>query len=408
LIAVTKIGRDRLAISHRVSLVSKAFIVVAIPLAVATGCAMKHEMEPLAANRACPGRESAGAVIGWYGPDKEKDIETLDRWCQTVGPPAIDSTAAAHRAAWSPGDSIVVATWNTHGGAGDLLGFIEAELDLSCDEGKPSPGADYAPFVLLIQEAFRRSDIVPRAEPGPAIRPKLKEKPRPGDRIDIVHIARHCGLSLFYVPSMRNGIDEYDSGREDRGNAILSTLRLSDFIAIELPFEAQRRVAVAATVHTTDGDSLRVVSAHFDVASSLLRLLSTGNSTRERQGAGLLDALAEVELMRAGLSDTSATARCYPWCDDSSTPRFFISTLVGGDFNTWSANETVIKHFYRAFPQSPPRDGKPTRSSFPADYIFFRQAQSRQIVLLEESHRRIEDLHHSDHHARLVRLSPQR
>ena len=238
------------------------------------------------------------------------------------------------------------------------------EMGLSCDERSAASEPHPSNFVVLIQEAFRRSETVPSVPDGPIIPPPLKEKPRPGPRTDIVEVARHCGLSLFYVPSMRNGAEEHEGEREDRGNAILSTLPLSDFIAIEMPFEAQRRVAVAATVHNSERDSLRVVSLHLDVASSLLRLLTTGNSTRQRQGLAIADALLETELARAGVADSSYEARCYPYCGDATIPHFHASTIVGGDFNTWSSNETVIKHFSREFPDSRPmtasRRGAPT------------------------------------------------
>ena len=64
---------------------------------------------------------------------------------------------------------------------------------------------------------------------------------------------------------MRNGEPGVTS--EDRGNAILSTLPLSDLTAIELPLERQRRVALAR-----DGDRdapggaatpLRLICTHF-------------------------------------------------------------------------------------------------------------------------------------------------
>ena len=66
-------------------------------------------------------------------------------------------------------------------------------------------------------------------------------------RRGIVDDARRLGLALYYSPSMRNGAPAETD--EDRGNAILSTEPLSDLAAIELPFERQRRVAAAATVH---------------------------------------------------------------------------------------------------------------------------------------------------------------
>ena len=60
---------------------------------------------------------------------------------------------------------------------------------------------------------------------------------------DVRDIAEQFGLSVAYVPSMRNGPATALSEREDRGNAILSTEPLLDVRAIELPFGKQRRVA---------------------------------------------------------------------------------------------------------------------------------------------------------------------
>jgi endonuclease/exonuclease/phosphatase family metal-dependent hydrolase len=84
---------------------------------------------------------------------------------------------------------------------------------------------------------------------------------------------------------------------EDRGNAILSTLPLTDLAAIELPFERQRRVAVAATISgaTADGSPwrLRLVSAHLDNMSGVRRLWVAGSEFgRLRQTRGLLRALS--------------------------------------------------------------------------------------------------------------------
>jgi hypothetical protein len=286
---------------------------------------MKHEQVPLPEGRACPAPAAPEAAtdirLAWYSPIRSGDQKALGKWCTTVGPAVVDSLPTGRSRGWQAGDSLAVVTWNLHGGAGDLLDFIDVELGLSCDERSATPESLSFNFVLLIQEAFRRSEAVPAVADGSTVPPPLKEKPRSGPRADIAEVARRCGLSLFYVPSMRNGREEYEGGREDRGNAILSTLTLSDFIAIELPFEAQRRVAVAATVHNSRRDSLRVVSLHLDVASSLLRLLATGNSTRQRQGLAIEDALLEIELARAGVADSSYEARCYPYCSNEVTPR---------------------------------------------------------------------------------------
>jgi endonuclease/exonuclease/phosphatase family metal-dependent hydrolase len=107
---------------------------------------------------------------------------------------------------------------------------------------------------------------------------------------------------------MRNG-REGSNGRngmpEDRGNAILSTLPLSDPAAIELPFTAQRRVAVSALAG--DGPaSLRVVSVHLDTSGG-----------QGGQAAALLDALAALDLKGP--------------------------LLIGGDFNSAMRRGAVLR-----------------------------------------------------------------
>jgi endonuclease/exonuclease/phosphatase family metal-dependent hydrolase len=95
-----------------------------------------------------------------------------------------------------------------------------------------------------------------------SIRPR---RPAP----DIVAIAQQFGLSLAYVPSMRNGSATTLDQREDRGNAVLSTEPLSDIVGIELPFGKQRRVAIAATIAPRHPAStpIRVITTHFDTSS---------------------------------------------------------------------------------------------------------------------------------------------
>src|SRR4029078_10443630 len=89
-----------------------------------------------------------------------------------------------------------------------------------------------------------------REPPSPAGRPRPWLPPA----------ADALGLSLLYVPSMRNG-----RAAEDRGNAILATMRLDDLEAIELPLDRQRGVAIAATIRLRARRpiTLRIVSTHF-------------------------------------------------------------------------------------------------------------------------------------------------
>ena len=64
-------------------------------------------------------------------------------------------------------------------------------------------------------------------------------RPRDPESMDIDDHAASLGLSILYVPSMRNGPDL----REDRGNAIISTEPLLDPFALELPLARQPRRA---------------------------------------------------------------------------------------------------------------------------------------------------------------------
>ncbi len=98
----------------------------------------------------------------------------------------------------------------------------------------------------------------------PSTRAGLAAEPGDSRYEQIEPIATALGLSLFYVPSMRNG---GANSREDRGNAILSNLPLTDLAAYELPFERQRRVALAATIAGTTTDWNALAPAHRQRAS---------------------------------------------------------------------------------------------------------------------------------------------
>ena len=181
----------------------------------------------------------------------EHQQPTLDLWCQSVGPPVF--MPALRR----PGEisRLLVLSWNVHVGGGDIEQLVGQLLDLS-DEGTG--------LVVLLQETFRSGAAVPEQYP-PELRVPSSIRPR-RPMMDIVGVAERFGLSVAYVPSMRNGQGKTLDTREDRGNAVLSTEPLSDIRAIELPFGKQRRVAVAATVtpRTKTLAPLRVIAAHLD------------------------------------------------------------------------------------------------------------------------------------------------
>jgi len=290
----------------------------------------------------------------------------MDRWCATVGAAALD-TLPEMRAPRSL-DSLVVISWNSNVGGGDVLGFLQDQFGVTCRDPDTSLRLSVpVEFVLLLQEAHRQSEHIPPVESGSDVPDRIVPEPRPGTQLDVVELADRCGLALVYVPSARNGHEFL----EDKGNAILSTLPLREPLAIELPFEAGRKVAVGATVFLAPTDSLRLVSVHLDVASTLARAITTGNSWRLRQGLGLVEGLT--------LAD--------------GDPQ--IATIVAGDFNTWTGDETVVRHMYDYFPESPPQ-GKPrTRGAFPTDYLFFRNADTR--VTLVSGPEILKEDYYSDH-----------
>ena len=203
-----------------------------------------------------------------------------------------------------PVDSVAVISWNTHVGGGDIVRLV-SELEA----GKLTGGEPVGHFVLLLQEVYREGVGVP-IDPAAAVPPRIVLAPHGRAREDIVATAARLGLHLFYVPSMANGRPAACEEPEDRGNAILSALPLTDLAAIELPFEAQRRVAVAATVTAMSSAGrrwdLRFASAHLDHRSRTDRLYRSFGAGRTRQARALVAALNGDRI------------------------------VLGGDLNTWS------------------------------------------------------------------------
>ena len=115
---------------------------------------------------------------------------------------------------------------------------------------------------------------------------------------------------MLYVPSMRNGAELL----EDRGNAIISTEPLLDPLALELPLERQRRVAISTAIQVTINERptrLELFNAHLEPLSSPKSLWVFRNP-RGPQARAILDLL--------------------------KTPRFdngeaSVGTVLGGDFN---------------------------------------------------------------------------
>ena len=371
--------------------------------AALTGCAAGHEMDVRAPVGACA--TTPEARVAWARPVSEGEQSRLDDWCSATGEPVVHhaSTPAARPEALqgtSRGggpalavdpsllqadvavvDSLVVATWNVEVGSGDLVRFLGDRLGFECSTASEDPAPPRVPFVLLVQEAHRASYDIPKIPNGVALPSRIGKTAAHGDRMDIVNIAAACNLSLFYAPSMRNGAESEGQTPEDRGNAILASVPLTDLAAIELPLETQRRVAVAAIAHPPGQDPIRVVSFHLDVAANLLRVLTTGNSTRLRQGLGLASALDELDAANGHLV-----------------------SVIGGDVNSWSEKESVIRHLSEQFPDSPPPTSEGTRGSYPTDHMFVRTFEGSNVSVADNSYRIVPDTYGSDHRGKMLTL----
>ena len=346
--------------------------------------------EPLASG--CPGASAAalaprrtipsaaGGDVRWYRATEDRDRDASARWCATVGAPVVHLRPSRTFPPWTPDEGLEVVVWNTFLGGGDIERFLDRELGLECEPGASGLRVGSRPFVLMLQEAWRRSESLPLVDDSPEVPWMMGPSGDVPAEADIVRIAERCGLALVYVPSARNGPDTGPRPREDKGNAILSTLPLTDPVALDLPLEAGRKVAVGATVAAPDGAWVRMVAVHLDVASTFVRTLLTGNQTRARQTAGLIEGLEQAEA-------------------DGPPVR---GTVVGSDLNTWAANETALRLMRRAFPQSPEWDQFGTRGTYPADHIHLRHDPGVPLRLTD--YRRIENSYGSDHHGRRATL----
>ena len=225
--------------------------------------------------------------------------EVLDRWCESVGPPFV-------RAGSPPPErlaTVVLATWNVHGGNGDVEAF------LSSVPAVPGVRAPYG-VVLLLQETFRAGAEVPERYPD-RMRPPGTIRVSERDR-DVGALTARLATHTVYVPSMRNGRVFTSDTRQDRGNAILSTFPLEDLRAIELPFGRQRHVAVAARGSAPGLPPFRVISVHLD---------PSGHRTEE--------AVALAKYLSAGGE----------------------ATVVGGDLNTWFGREEGLEAVAAVVPE---------------------------------------------------------
>ena len=304
-----------------------------------------------------------GAPVSWESPASPSDEAELEPWRRAVGPALTASPT-------SPGPdagahSFSVAVWNARVGGGALGAWYRAVRDR----------ADPGPVVLLVQEVYSSGDHVPDPIPlGARLAGEIADAPPSGARTDVASFARSEGLALFYAPSMRNG-----PGREDRGNAVLSNAPLSRLRAIELPFERQRRVAVAASLRLGDVD-LSVCSVHLDNRAPWRRAWRSLGRARGRQMKGLLERLTVNGL-----------------------------AALGGDLNTWvgGIREEAFRLARHRYPDPSELDERPTHlfeiGSIPrrSDHLLFALGDGWEARV-----ERMDDRFGSDHYPLLARVSP--
>ena len=357
---------------------------------VAVACALPYEMQRAGpAGSPCPEVSEPPAEnappdtteLRWYRSASGRDQELGGEWCATVGAPVFLGRPTGSFSEWRVGDSLVVLSWNMHVGGGDVHELLDVELGLDCSAQRPAQRPGFPPFLLLLQNAYRTSESLPAVASGTNVPRAIDPDVRSLEDLDIVTVAGRCGLALHYVASARNGPDSGPRPREDKGNAILSTLPLTTPIAIDLPIEGARKVAVAATVVLPGDERLRVVSADIEGLSTLVRTLVSGNQTRTRQVSGLIDALERAQ-------------------DDGPLTG---AALVGGDFSSWDDAETALLLMREAFGESPAWDGRSTRGPFSTDHIFFRRGSF--VTITVGHYERLENAYGSNHFGRRVAVN---
>jgi endonuclease/exonuclease/phosphatase family metal-dependent hydrolase len=293
-------------------------------LLLASACGGAHTLAPVATI------PPAAGPIAWLSPIQQRDAHAISRWRAAVGSPLIREPRT--EVSVPAVNGITIVSWNIALDGGDVSKLVSEVKAQAPDR----------PLVLLLQEAYRSGDDVPASGANAVFAGHLG-RCDPGREID--DVARALGMYLYYVPSMRNGPWRHS---EDRGNAVLSSIPLSDLAAIELPFEHQRRVAVAATIaaRTAKGEpwSLRLASVHLDNLVGARHGWIGTEYGRARQARGLREALA------------------------GSTP-----IVVAGDFNTWFgfSDQTYVETA-RAFPQTQVQDTRRTfRGLLRLDHVFY-------------------------------------
>src|SRR5262249_31264596 len=153
---------------------------------------------PASATEVCRSTAASMPAMRWSSPPGHADRQRLDAWCAGVGPPLFRSRGEPPASTNPPrAADVAFVSWNVHVGAGEIERFIH---DLG---GGLLTGQRVGNFVLMLQEAVRFEEVPAAIVPGTRAAKwiGLGEPPV----ADIAALARRLGLSVFYVPSMRNG-----------------------------------------------------------------------------------------------------------------------------------------------------------------------------------------------------------
>lgn len=279
-----------------------SFALLSICTAAMLVAGVSSGQTPTAPFASCPARATVvgGVPVTWH-QGRTTDAVELEQWCQAVGAPIFVQQPAVDQP--PPLQDLVVVTWNAHLAEGRLDDLINDLRSGALTSGRP-----VTHFVLLLQELYRGGSDVPQFMPG--ARTAFAILPRNPHATDARHYAESLGLSMLYVPSMRNGSELL----EDRGNAIISTEPLLEPLALELPLERQRRVAISTAIHVTIDHRptrLELFDAHLEPLSSP-RSLWVFRNPRRPQARAILDLLKTPRFDNGGAS---------------------VGTVLGGDFN---------------------------------------------------------------------------
>jgi len=224
--------------------------------------------------------------------------------------------------------ALSVVTWNVNKGRGELARFTE---DFVAGRLTPTPVRN---FIILLQETIE------------------------GNENDAVALARSRNLYSYFDPVLA-------TERGMSGNAIISTLPLTDVRSIPLPESRHTRKALAATIEV-DGSKMFAICAHLENRSRWLNTFGLFSESIRRKQARVL--LAEIP---AGHG------------------------FLGGDFNTWfGATEPALKELRKRFSSTPHEGPEPTyEDHLVLDHLFFdlpdRWEAARGVV---------KDRYGSDHH----------